>query len=161
MSNPASKAFSKLIRNLKVALGRAERAKKTVEKAKIPTLAARRRKSEAAKNANKAKLAAYEGAVDKLDQHARQAEELADRILKTGKDVKNRLAKEAKKKAEEINESAESIRRAELPEREANRKGVRIGIKGTDVDEGGLHHTLLILNTRKRLATCYIVLGQA
>ena len=50
-------------------------------------------------------------------------EELADRILKTGKDVKNRLAKEAKKKAEEINESAESIRRAELPEREANRKG--------------------------------------
>ena len=98
MSNPASKAFSKLIRNLKVALGRAERAKKTVEKAKIPTLAARRRKSEAAKNANKAKLAAYEGAVDKLDQHARQAEELADRILKTGKDVKNRLAKEAKKK---------------------------------------------------------------
>ena len=123
MSNPASKAFSKLIRNLKVALGRAERAKKTVEKAKIPTLAARRRKSEAAKNANKAKLAAYEGAVDKLDQHARQAEELADRILKTGKDVKNRLAKEAKKKAEEINESAESIRRAELPEREANRKG--------------------------------------
>ena len=122
MSNPASKAFSKLIRNLKVALGRAERAKKTVEKAKIPTLAARRRKSEAAKNA-KAKLAAYEGAVDKLDQHARQAEELADRILKTGKDVKNRLAKEAKKKAEEINESAESIRRAELPEREANRKG--------------------------------------
>ena len=123
MSNPASQAFSKLIRNLKVALGRAERAKKTVEKAKIPTLAARRRKSEAAKNANKAKLAAYEGAVDKLDQHARQAEELADRILKTGKDVKNRLAKEAKKKAEEINESAESIRRAELPEREANRKG--------------------------------------
>ena len=94
-----------------------------MEKAKIPTLAARRRKSEAAKNANKAKLAAYEGAVDKLDQHARQAEELADRILKTGKDVKNRLAKEAKKKAEEINESAESIRRAELPEREANRKG--------------------------------------
>ena len=123
MSNPASKAFSALIRNLKVALGRAERAKKTVEKAKIPTLAERRRQSEATKKANKAKLAAYEGAVDKLDQHARQAEELANRILKTGKDVKNRLAKEAKKKAEEINESAESIRRAELPEREANRKG--------------------------------------
>ena len=94
MSNPASKAFSALIRNLKVALGRAKTAKKTAEKAekaavKRPTLAAQRRKSEAAKKTKNAKLAAYGNA---MNEHARQAEELAARVQAVGTEVARRTA---------------------------------------------------------------------
>lgn len=118
MSNPASKAFSALIRNLKVALGRAKTAKKTVEKAEKksaakgppPTLAARRRQSEAAKKAKNATLAAYKGQVD---NHALQVEKIADKIQEAGTNVMQRINESA--------ERAERTARAKLLEREAKR----------------------------------------